>query len=79
MKWNYKNIVHIIFFATYIVALLVNLFLIKKQELYITGILGILVATVFFILENSNVNLRGGHIAVDMFAILSIISLFIYK
>jgi len=79
IEWDLRNIVHIVLFIICILSLLINVLFIRKHNNYNTSLLCIGVAVIFFLLSNTKLHLRGGHIATDMFNVIALVSLFIYK
>jgi hypothetical protein len=79
IEWSLQNIVHVVLFAICVISLFINVLFIRKHDNYNTSFLCIGVAVIFFLLSNTKLYLRGGHIAVDMFNVIAIVSLFIYN
>ncbi len=78
IKWGVRNIIHLVLFGIYLIALLINLMFIPFDPRYLYTLLLVAVSAVFFFIVNSKIILFAGtHLGIDCFLVLAIIGLLI--
>ncbi len=81
IKWGVRNIIHIVLFAINILDMLLSLIFFQKDLMvYVTLLAFLSVPIIFFFFDNEEkIPFLRTHFLIDMFLVLSIISLFLFR